>query len=143
VDPSECAVVVSQELFMQTAKIGKIGPRSSMVHSLLVSYRLLGGMRLLSPARITNAELRAFHSEDFVSFLEKPNLYTEEDFGLGYDCPMLPDLGEFARVIAGGSIAAADALVLCQARVAINWHGGWHHAKAKIELNFFLRSVII
>jgi len=126
---SECAVVISQELLNQTAKIDRIGQRSQMVHSLLNSYQLLAGMRLLSPARITSAELRAFHSEDYVAFMEDPERFSEEDFGLGYDCPMLADLAEFVRVIAAGSIAAAEALVQAQARVVFNWHGGWHHAK--------------
>ena len=127
---SECAVVVSQKLVDQTAKIAKIGRRSQMVQSLLNSYHLLEGMRLLSPTPISNSELRVFHSEDYVAFLEKPDEVSEENFGLGYDCPVVADLGEFVRWIAGGSIAAADALVSGQARVAFNWHGGWHHAKA-------------
>jgi histone deacetylase 8 len=128
---AECAVVLSQELLRQSAKIPKIGRRANMVQSLMLSYRLLDGMRLISPLKITNAELRAFHSEDYVEFLEQPDRFAEEDFGCGYDCPVIDGLAEFARVIAGASLAAAEVLVSGQARVAINWYGGWHHAKAK------------
>ena len=137
VDRSECAVVASQELLIQTAKIKKIGQRSSMVHSLLASYRLLTGMRLLTPPPITNEELRTFHSEDYVAFLEQPDQFAEEDFGCGYDCPVVADLADFARVIAAGTIAAADALVSGVSRVAINWHGGWHHAKVVKRYGLF------
>jgi histone deacetylase 8 len=102
-----------------------------MVHSLMHSYRLFDGVRLVKPLAITNTELRAFHSEDYVKFLEEPERFAEEEFGCGYDCPVVEGLLEFARVMAGGSIAAAEALVSGQARVAVNWYGGWHHAKAE------------
>lgn len=144
VERAECAIVVSQDLLNQTLKIAKIGPRSSMVHSLLASYRLLAGVRLLSPARVTLSDLRAFHSEDYVAFLQQPEQCDEEDFGLGYDCPVLADLAEFACAIAGGSIAAADALVAGQVRVAVNWHGGWHHAKRDAASGFcYVNDIVL
>ena len=46
----------------------------------------------------------------------------------GYDCPLFEGLYNYACWMAGGSLAAARSLVHGEARLAINWYGGWHHA---------------
>ncbi|CAG7834437.1 unnamed protein product [Allacma fusca] len=53
---------------------------------------------------------------------------TDEDFGLGYDCPIFKNMGDFARVIAGGTLTACRE-ILNGNLIAINWCGGWHHAQ--------------
>jgi histone deacetylase 8 len=35
----------------------------------------------------------------------------------------------FAKIIAGGTLAAVEALLSGKFRIAINWCGGWHHAQ--------------
>ena len=46
-----------------------------------------------------------------------------------YDCPAYPGIFETASYITGASVKAAQALTHDYADVAINWTGGWHHAK--------------
>ena len=46
-----------------------------------------------------------------------------------YDCPAYPLIYECISLVAGASLAAADSILTGEADVAINWNGGWHHAK--------------
>ena len=46
-----------------------------------------------------------------------------------YDCPSFDGLYDFCELAVGGSIDAADLLITGCADVAINWSGGFHHAK--------------
>ena len=56
-------------------------------------------------------------------------------FHVGYDCPYFPFLPEFILLVSGGSVSAARALRRGSNKkdnvttAAINWFGGWHHAK--------------
>ena len=36
---------------------------------------------------------------------------------------------DYAVLVAGATVVAAESLVNGEADVAINWFGGWHHAK--------------
>lgn len=47
----------------------------------------------------------------------------------GYDCPVEEGLFEKCSLIAGASVQAAESLADGETDVAINWCGGWHHAK--------------
>lgn len=47
----------------------------------------------------------------------------------GYDCPVEEGTFEITSWIAGGTITAASCLNSGKYNVAINWCGGWHHAK--------------
>jgi len=49
-----------------------------------------------------------------------------------FDCPVFEDLYDCIRQVAGGSLAAADCVCSDTADIAINWCGGWHHAKRYI-----------
>jgi len=46
-----------------------------------------------------------------------------------FDCPVFDDLYDCVRHVAGGSLAAADCIISSTADIAVNWCGGWHHAK--------------
>ena len=48
---------------------------------------------------------------------------------IGYDCPPFTGLFEYVSCVARASLAMATCLVREEARVAINWYGGWHHGK--------------
>jgi len=48
---------------------------------------------------------------------------------VGYDCPAFKDIHDFMKKIAGGTLAAAEALMSGEYQNAINWCGGWHHAQ--------------
>ncbi|ENN80972.1 hypothetical protein YQE_00726, partial [Dendroctonus ponderosae] len=51
------------------------------------------------------------------------------EYGLGYDCPVLDNLHQLAECVAGGTLSAAKLLVSRKCKTAINWFGGWHHAR--------------
>ena len=46
-----------------------------------------------------------------------------------YDCPAFPGVHQYASLVTGASIQAANCLLSGSADVAIHWTGGWHHAK--------------
>jgi hypothetical protein len=46
-----------------------------------------------------------------------------------YDCPAYFGVYDYAAAVVGGSIKAAECLIQDKAKIAINWPGGWHHAK--------------
>jgi len=46
-----------------------------------------------------------------------------------FDCPLFDDLYDCVRHVAGGSLTAANCIISDTADIAINWCGGWHHAK--------------
>lgn len=82
-------------------------------------------------------ELKLCHSSDYIAFLKTVNdcddlekYYDEQDeYGLGYDCPIIEKIYDFSTLIAGGSLTAARCLMNEQCKVAVNWFGGWHHAQ--------------
>uniref|UniRef100_A0AAV2KJU6 Histone deacetylase 8 n=1 Tax=Knipowitschia caucasica TaxID=637954 RepID=A0AAV2KJU6_KNICA len=47
----------------------------------------------------------------------------------GYDCPIVEGVYDYAAAVGGATITAAQSLLQQQCDVAINWAGGWHHAK--------------
>lgn len=47
----------------------------------------------------------------------------------GYDCPASQGVFEYAAAVGGATLTAARCLAEKKCRVAINWAGGWHHAK--------------
>ncbi|ERE65819.1 histone deacetylase 8-like protein, partial [Cricetulus griseus] len=46
-----------------------------------------------------------------------------------YDCPATEGIFDYAAAIAGATITAAQCLIDGKCKIAINWSGGWHHAK--------------
>ena len=46
-----------------------------------------------------------------------------------YDCPAYPGVYDYASYVAGASVKAAHCLMAGACKTAINWMGGWHHAK--------------
>jgi len=46
-----------------------------------------------------------------------------------FDCPVFEDLYDCVRQVAGASLTAANCIISDTADIAINWCGGWHHAK--------------
>ena len=52
-----------------------------------------------------------------------------------YDCPVNRHVFAYAALTSGASLRAAECLLKGEGRVAVNWCGGWHHAK---RLPFFI-----
>uniref|UniRef100_A0A1I8FNT6 histone deacetylase n=1 Tax=Macrostomum lignano TaxID=282301 RepID=A0A1I8FNT6_9PLAT len=91
----------------------KVRGRSVLVHSLIHAYKLLDRLTVLSDLKtLPESALLGFHSEAYLSALKR--------FAARFD---------IASLVAGATVAAAEALSAGQFDVAINWTGGWHHAK--------------
>ncbi len=50
-------------------------------------------------------------------------------FCSGYDCPVVEGIFDYAAAVGGATLTAAQNLLDGKCDVAINWAGGWHHAK--------------
>jgi len=78
------------------------------------------------------------HSEEYINALKKSNSDLFDDkFGLCYDCPPQDQLYEKCQLIGGSTLSAARSLTSGKYKVAINWHGGWHHARKGFEFSSF------
>ncbi|XP_057835793.2 histone deacetylase 6 isoform X2 [Cryptomeria japonica] len=119
--------------------------RIRMAHNLIVHYGLHQKMEVCRPCLAGNSDMQAFHSADYVNFLEgvTPNNQIQQEyarqfksFSVGEDCPVFDGLFKFCQASAGGSIGAAVKLNRKDADIAINWAGGLHHAK-KCEASGF------
>jgi len=131
-------IVVGSLWLEQCDRIPKVENRTSMTMSLIKTYGLLNDITPIIARKATREELQTFHSQDYLEFcekttdnddLEKLEILSEQNFGIEYDCPLIPDIMNMIQWIAGGSLAAAEALNSKQCEVAINWGGGWHHAQ--------------
>ena len=112
--------------------------QTSMTISLIRSYGLLDQLVQIKPQKASRGQLEAFHSSAYLDYceaagksddLEKLEMVADNKFGIEYDCPIVPDIFNLIQWIAGGSLAAAEALNRKECQVALNWGGGWHHAQ--------------
>ncbi|KAM7094533.1 histone deacetylase 8 isoform 3-T3 [Ciconia maguari] len=80
-------------------------------------------------------EMASFHTDAYLQHLQKVSEEGDDDhpesveYGLGYDCPATEGIFEYAAAVGGATITAAQCLLDGKCKVAINWPGGWHHAK--------------
>ncbi|KAI0217672.1 Histone deacetylase 8 [Lamellibrachia satsuma] len=136
-DIKRVVYVYSDELITVCDQLPKVQRRATMVHSLISAYDLPSCMRFVSPRPAREDEVTLFHSSDYVdclkrlSAIEDDEKYDDEaeEFGLSYDCPAYPGVFEHACMLAGATMKAASCLMSDVCDVAINWCGGWHHAK--------------
>lgn len=111
------------------------------MHELIKAYGLTKKCQLIESIAANESQLRSFHSEEYLNFAkyisrelltqtddQMNDDFTNEEFGIGYDCPPIPQLYELIAQIAGSSICAANAIITNACDIAINWFGGWHHA---------------
>ena len=140
------AMVVCRDIALKLSLLDKIGPRQFLVQSLIKSYGLNSKMKLFPSRKATIDDLLTYHSRDYVELLSSPNEKEEEqeEHGLGFDCPQQEALLDWCLTVAGGSLTAAQVLVTGQARVAINWAGGWHHAHRDSAAGFcYVNDIVI
>ncbi|XP_063793090.1 histone deacetylase 8 isoform X4 [Pseudophryne corroboree] len=115
--------------------LSKVPRRASMVHSLIEAYGLLREMRVVKPIVATMEEMATFHTDAYLQHLHKVSEEGDNDdpetleYGLGYDCPIMEGIYDYAAAVGGATLTAAQQLMEGKARIAINWPGGWHHAK--------------
>eukprot|EP01028_Stygiella_incarcerata_P007523 TRINITY_DN3122_c0_g1_i1.p1 TRINITY_DN3122_c0_g1~~TRINITY_DN3122_c0_g1_i1.p1 ORF type:complete len:431 (-),score=117.59 TRINITY_DN3122_c0_g1_i1:235-1527(-) len=117
--------------------------RIKMAHNLIFNYGLYEKMEVFRPHLATSMEVTAFHSDDYVRFLERITPDNMQDFqkelsrfNVGEDCPVFDGMFELMRICAGGSIDGAARLNHGESDIVINWAGGLHHAK-KAEASGF------
>ncbi|CAG2179605.1 unnamed protein product, partial [Oppiella nova] len=96
--------VFSKELFLHCNRLPKVKGRALLVHELIRAYGLLSKCRLIESIAANDCQMRSFHSEEYLNFVryvsenftENEDQLSEEfisdEFGIGYDCPPLPQL---------------------------------------------------
>uniref|UniRef100_T1JJ77 Histone deacetylase n=1 Tax=Strigamia maritima TaxID=126957 RepID=T1JJ77_STRMM len=146
---------------MQSTKIAYItGPqfleecdrnsKASVTHELISAYKLLTQeVTNISPQPATEDELKSFHSEDYIQHLKTISKETIDEIDelqsdYGYDCPVLANMFSYASTIAGGTISGARCLAEFNFQIAINWCGGWHHAKKDEAAGFcYVNDIVL
>ncbi|KAM9827163.1 histone deacetylase 8 [Neosynchiropus ocellatus] len=127
--------VYSPEYIETCDSLSKVPNRASMVHSLIEAYGLLKHMSLVKPQVATIEEMAKFHTDSYLEHLHKISQDGDNDdpqsidYGLGYDCPVVEGIFDYAAAVGGATLTAAQCLLDQKCEVAINWAGGWHHAK--------------
>uniref|UniRef100_A0A8D0LAN7 Histone deacetylase 8 n=1 Tax=Sphenodon punctatus TaxID=8508 RepID=A0A8D0LAN7_SPHPU len=127
--------VHSPEYTKRCDALCKVPKRASMVHSLIEAYSLLNHMRIVTPKVASMEEMASFHTDSYLQHLQKVSEEGDDDhpesmeYGLGYDCPATEGIFDYAAAVGGATITAAQCLMDSKCKVAINWPGGWHHAK--------------
>ncbi|XP_052590101.1 histone deacetylase 8 isoform X1 [Peromyscus californicus insignis] len=127
--------IYSPEYVSICDSLAKVPKRASMVHSLIEAYALHKQMRIVKPEVASMEEMASFHTDAYLQHLQKVSQDGDEDhpdsteYGLGYDCPATQGIFDYAAAIGGATITAAQCLIDGKCKIAINWSGGWHHAK--------------
>lgn len=112
--------------------------RLKLMHRLVLSYGLHRDMDCYSPHAADFGEMSYFHQPEYLQFLRKISPETgrqsaaiqrKYNVGPNEDCPGFDGVYEFSQLLTGASMDAAALLCLGQADIAINWSGGFHHAK--------------
>ncbi|XP_037083653.1 histone deacetylase 8-like [Pollicipes pollicipes] len=123
-----------------------------MVHALLSAFGLIDAMVPLGCEVAQVDDLRNFHSSDYVDFLESVDKSKDldqyeddlDEYGLGFDCPLVTGILDLALHLAGGSLCAARALCRGEVDVAVNWNGGWHHAQRDAASGFcYVNDIVL
>jgi histone deacetylase 1/2 len=115
-------------------------------------------MEVYRPYKATDSDLRKFHSDDYVTFLQRVNLrslnndmknlmkrfYIGVDSKIGIDCPLFDGMFTFSQISSGGSISAAVKINRCESDICINWAGGLHHAKKSEAAGFcYVNDIVL
>mmetsp|Transcript_41984 Transcript_41984/g.69862 ORF Transcript_41984/g.69862 Transcript_41984/m.69862 type:complete len:461 (+) Transcript_41984:65-1447(+) len=117
--------------------------RVRLTHHLIVNYGLYKHMNVFRPKPATQKDLTAFHSDDFIRFLQEITPDNAQDYiaqleraNIGADCPIFDGLYEYVQTYTGGSIGGAARINQGCSDIVLNWSGGMHHAK-KAEASGF------
>ncbi|XP_054574921.1 histone deacetylase 8 [Eptesicus fuscus] len=142
--------IYSPEYVSMCDSLAKVPKRASMVHSLIEAYALHKQMRIVKPKVASMEEMATFHTDAYLQHLQKVSQEGDDDhpdsieYGLGYDCPATERIFDYAASVGGATITAAQCLIDGMCKVAINWSGGWHHAKKDEASGFcYLNDVVL
>ena len=88
--------------------------RVRLVHHLVVNYGLYKHLNVFRPKAATKADMRVFHSDEYVDFLESISpdsmnsfVHQLDRYNLCADCPVFDGLFEYCQTYVGGSISGA------------------------------------
>uniref|UniRef100_A0A673AV89 Histone deacetylase 8 n=1 Tax=Sphaeramia orbicularis TaxID=375764 RepID=A0A673AV89_9TELE len=90
---------------------------------------------IVKPTVARIEEMAMFHTDSYLEHLHRISQDGDNDdpqsgeYGLGYDCPIVEGIFDYAAAVGGATLTAAQSLLDQNCEVAINWAGGWHHAK--------------
>jgi acetoin utilization protein AcuC len=109
--------------------------RLGLTWRLMQAYGLtsLPGATVLTPSPADERQIGVYHAPEYLAVLQAANGGTTPPrgsiFGLGAgDNPVFPGLWEAARLVAAGSLMAADLVARGEADRAFHFAGGLHHA---------------
>lgn len=137
-DP-DAAVIWSEDfLSYRWAHTHPMNPvRLALTMTLAQSLGVLEGIDCLPPLDVDDSALTVVHSTDYIDAVRAVGSGTaslsgpllERLFGLGdSDNPVFDGMHEAARLLVGGTLAAAQAVGSGSVRRAVNIGGGMHHA---------------
>ncbi|XP_068220189.1 histone deacetylase 8-like [Palaemon carinicauda] len=147
-DPPPVLYIADPKLLRCCDAVPIIRHRACLTHSLITAYGLLDKVKVITSVSASEEEIRRFHSEEYVDFLKTAEVdkedVNEDEFGLGFDCPVLENMWTIVKQIAGGTLTAARALTSGESNIAINWCGGWHHAQRDSAAGFcYVNDVVL
>ncbi len=111
--------------------------RLALTMTLAQSLEVLDGIETVPPKSIDDDALTVVHTRDYIDAVRAVGSGTaslsgpllERLFGLGdADNPVFAGMHEAARLLVGGTLAAAQAVATGAATRAVNICGGMHHA---------------
>eukprot|EP00111_Clytia_hemisphaerica_P021601 TCONS_00063523-protein len=150
----------------------KVRGRAKLVDCLIEVYGLNEKMKINFPERACKEELESFHTSEYVTCLESIESYFKENgnfnskreekicldyselmdevecdiiaHGFGYDCEIFPDMLQYAKIVSGATLTAANSLMRKESNIAINLGGGWHHAHVDEAAGFcYVNDIVI
>ena len=125
--------------------------RANMVFELIKSYGLDKWLNIKKGRCISLEEMSNFHLEEhLVKLFNFSHFNYKNDVGFffpknkGLDCPIFLGLTEFVNLYTKASVSGAQELSNTNAKIAINWSGGFHHAKYNEMSGFcYINDIVI
>ncbi|KAA8913393.1 hypothetical protein FN846DRAFT_929799 [Sphaerosporella brunnea] len=125
--------------------------RLTLTNQLVLGYGLQDYMDCYATRAATEDELREFHTDDYLEFLQRVTPENADSFAqqmpkfnFGDDCPVFTGIWDFCTLYSGASLDAAKKLLNGQSDIAINWSGGLHHAKKSEASGFcYINDIVL
>ncbi|KAI5787675.1 hypothetical protein DFH27DRAFT_222046 [Peziza echinospora] len=125
--------------------------RLTLTNQLVDAYGLENFMDTYVTRSATLEEIKEFHREDYLDFLQrvtpaKADQFANEilKFNIGDDCPIFDGMWDYSSLYAGASLDAARKVINGQSDIAVNWSGGLHHAKRSEASGFcYVNDIVL
>ncbi|KAI9095510.1 hypothetical protein DFS34DRAFT_582186 [Phlyctochytrium arcticum] len=98
--------------------------RSTYVHSLIDACNLFRHLHIIDPIEPSIKDFTSFHTRAYNEHLPRTIYRTIDDGRLPSDCPVFDELPSYVKLVTGGTLAAARALVEGSVHTAFHWDGG-------------------